>query len=221
MQKKRGKLVYGQPVKVGGKMGYSDLYEEGTKMDGSPGGYSVKILIPKLDVATIKAIKTSCNKAIKDKFKDQLPPFSFDKNPMRDGDEPNRAGKIYAGHRGCYYITARTKKKPQVIKRIQGESFPVESDDMYSGVRINVVVTPFVYTEGTGGVSFLFQIVRKIADDKKLSGYWECTRDSEGKVIIGKFVEGGLKAETFDDDDEYQEPDVKSDFDEDDTEDLE
>lgn len=222
MDKYKEKLVYGPPVKVKGVLGYSAIFERGTGFDGKEGKFSVKILIQKTDIATIKVIRDACALAVKKKFGDKPAPYSFESDPFapdyRDGDMPNGEGKLYKAERGCYCITAKTNKKPGAVKVIGGVPHPLTEDELYSGSIIRVSLTPFVYTTGEGGVSFFFQIVRKLADGKRVSGYWECTKDKAGKVTIGKFVEGGVQEEKFDDEeDEYQEVDVKNEFDDDDT----
>jgi hypothetical protein len=215
-KKFKGKLVYGPRVSVKGIMGYSNIFEPGQNEDGTEGKYSVTVAIPKTETKIIKELRKACLKAAKDKYKDKPIPYSFIKDPLRDGDEPNQAGKMYKGLMGCYYIKAKSSKKPGAVKVINGVPHPLSEEELYTGSKIRVLVTPFVYTMGTGGVSFFFQIVRKLADGKQEIGYWECTKDEEtGKVIKGKFVEGGIKEEEFTEEDEYEEVDVRSEFDDD------
>ena len=212
----------GKIVQVVAMLGYSDLFELGTKMDGTLGDkYSVKLIFSKQDTVTINAIKAGCAAAIQAKFGDKGPPspFTFDKSPLRDGDAVNKAGRVYKDMQGKYFITARSKFKPQVVRISeeggQRQVVPIDPDDVYTGMTVCVKVSPYVYTKGTGGVAFSFQAVSKIREGKRMSGgYWEYSKDEEtGKPIRGKFVEGGgRKEETFDNVPTFQEPDVQSDF---------
>lgn len=143
-----------------------------SQQDGEP-KYSVMLLIPKSDAATLNDIAKSIEAAYEDgvtkKWGGARPQ---PKALLHDGDgvKPT-AGTPYGDEcKGHYVITASSKNKPQVvgIDNINSELAP---GDIYSGMYARVTLNFFPYDTGTGkGVGCGLGNVMKTKDGEPLAG---------------------------------------------------
>lgn len=95
------------------RLSYANIWEP-KSINGSDPKYSVSLLIPKSDTATVKAIEAAIEEALQagiGKFGGKIPPRGSLKLPLRDGDT-EREDEAYAGH---YFLNANSKNPPQVV----------------------------------------------------------------------------------------------------------
>lgn len=134
--------------------------------------YSVMLLIPKSDKATVKAIRDAEKQAAEDgkntKFGGKMPTNLA--SIIKDGDEDGTA-EDYPEREGMYYMTVSSNKKfrPGVVdRRVQ----PIlDQSEVYSGVYAKVSMTAFPYTFGAKkGISFGLNNVQILGGGESLAG---------------------------------------------------
>jgi len=170
------------------RLSYAHLFEPYSSFENQPAKYSTTILIPKSDVATIKAIKAAQATALEEgkskKFGGSIPKNW--KNTLHDGDEDADLEKNpeYAGH---YYMAISNNQKPGIVdSNVQ----PIlDATEVYSGcyARVSMNAYPF-NAQGSKGVSFGLNHVQKLADGEPFGG-------SAGKA------ENDFDAVSYEDDD--------------------
>ena len=142
--------------------------------DGDP-KYSVMILIPKTDTATIEKIKAAEARALEigkaTKFGSNFKMSSLAPSIIKDADEdgtaedyPERAGHLYMT------VSAREQNKPEVVDRYVKEI--LDQSEVYSGVYAKVSIGAFAYVYGDmkKGVSFGLNNVQILGGGESLAG---------------------------------------------------
>lgn len=110
--------------------------------------YSMAILIPKTDSATVGKIKAAIEEAKKDKFASKTP--SNFRSPLRDGDEERPDDEAYAGH---YFMNLKSQNRPGIVDKERQEV--IDSDAFISGDYCRVSMNAYAYdVNGNRGVSF-------------------------------------------------------------------
>ena len=151
------------------RLSYVHLFEKyvGEGEDEKRAKYSTGILIPKNQAQTIDAIKkciaAAYNQAVTKYWNGKTPAIqeSGDNYPLRDGD--NKGSVEYDG---CYYINAKTGRRPIVIDRSDEDIR--DEDEMYSGVWAWVCVTFYGYkVNGKCGIAAALELVKKCKDDEQ------------------------------------------------------
>lgn len=138
--------------------------------------YSVMLLIPKSDKATMKAIyeaeKEAAELGKNTKFGGKIPANLA--SIIKDGDEDGSA-EDYPEREGMYYMTisADPKFKPGIVDKDVNEV--LDQSEVYSGVYAKVSMTAFPYKYGDGpggkkGVSFGLNNVQVLAEGDSLAG---------------------------------------------------
>ena len=139
--------------------------------EGDP-KYSVMLLIPKSDKATIKALKDAEAEAaelgVSGKFKGKA--MNAD-SIVKDGDEDGSA-EDYPEREGHLYMTVSSNQKyrPGVVdRRVQPI---IDQSEVYSGVYAKVSMTAFPYTYGQNkrGVSCGLNNVQVLGGGDSLAG---------------------------------------------------
>ena len=133
-------------------------------IDGGKPKYSVSLIIPKDDTATIDKIKAAIQAAYEEgqsKLKGNgksVPPLAAIKNPLRDGDIEKPDDEAYAG---CYFVNANSSTAPGVV---DADRQPIiERSEVYSGVyAFNV--------NGNRGIACGLNNLQKIRDGEPLGG---------------------------------------------------
>ena len=138
--------------------------------------FSASLLIPKNDVAGIKAITDAINEAVQkgldtNKFtKVQVKGLRM---PLRDGDvefESGNRGEEYKGH---FFLNASSANKPGVVKAQKG-SAPVpifDPDDFYSGCYGRADVNFFPYNQaGNRGIGVGLNNLMLVREGERLDG---------------------------------------------------
>ncbi len=154
------------------RLSYANLTTPRAPQQGGEPKYSVTLLIPKTDAATIANINASIKAAYEDGVSKKWGgAHPTQKTILHDGDGLRENGAPYGDEcKGHYVITASTKNKPQVvgIDNIECELAP---SDIYSGMFARVTVNFFPYnTAGSKGVGCGLGNVLKTRDGEPLSG---------------------------------------------------
>lgn len=149
------------------RLSYANIWEP-KSINGSDPKYSVSLLIPKSDTATVKAIETAIEEALQagiGKFGGKIPPRGSLKLPLRDGDT-EREDEAYAGH---YFLNANSKNPPQVV---DASVAPIlDRAEVYSGCYGRVSITFYAFnTNGNKGVAVGLGNIQKLRDGEPLGG---------------------------------------------------
>ncbi len=153
------------------RLSYAQLWTPKAMADGQDAKYSVSLIIPKKDKATIKLIEDAIKEAIEKGHAEKWggKPVEKQKNfkyPLHDGDEEREGDAAYAN---SYFITARSSTQPKIVDRnIQAI---LDQDEVYSGCygRASINFYPF-NTSGSVGVGVGLNAIQKIKDGERLGG---------------------------------------------------
>ena len=149
---------------------FPHLFEKYTPDEDQDPKYSVMLLVPKEDTATVKKIQSAQQAALKkgkdSKFGGKIP--NNWKNTFRDGDEegdeedsPERLGH--------YFMTVSSKTRPGVVDRLRQAI--MEPQEVYSGCYARVSLNAFPYnSRNSKGVSFAINGLQKTRDGEALGG---------------------------------------------------
>lgn len=154
------------------RLSYANLITPRAALQGGEPKYSVTLLIPKTDAATLKDIEMSMNAAYEDgvskKWGGAHPQM---KTLLHDGDGLRQSGLPFGDEcKGHYVITASTKNKPQVVG-IDNVNCELAPNDVYSGMYARVTLNFFPYdTAGSKGVGCGLGNVMKTRDGEPLAG---------------------------------------------------
>lgn len=144
------------------RLSYAHLTQPHAVEAGQEPQYSVCLLIPKSDTATLSKIKAAVEVAkqsgLKSKWQNKMPPNL--RTPLRDGDDERGGDPAYAGH---YFINARSKQKPKLVDRYLQEL--LDESQVYSGCYGRASLSFYPYnTAGNKGVGCGLQHVQKVRD---------------------------------------------------------
>lgn len=156
-----------------GRLSFVHLFTPRKANDNADAKYSVNLLIPKTDTATIQRVQAAIQAAVDDAvnrgtFKQPIDPAHTKYPPLRDGDSltdnGEQRGPEFAGH---WYIAASTKKQPFAV---DGQLNPIiDPEEIYSGAYGNVAVQFFGYeNSGNKGISASLVGVQKVKDGERL-----------------------------------------------------
>lgn len=148
------------------RLSYVNLFQPRAAQAGQEAKYSVCVLIPKSDTATLTKVKAAIEAAKQAgaaTFGGKVPPGL--KTPLRDGDT-ERDSPEYKGH---WFINASSKQKPGVV---DADVQPIlDASEVYSGAYGRVSLNFYAYsTNGNRGIGAGLQNVQKVADGEPLSG---------------------------------------------------
>ena len=160
------------------RFSYMHVWEPASINPGDDPKYSVSLLIPKSDKATIASIKEAIKIATEagksTKFEGKIPGNL--KTPLRDGDIDRPDDENYAGH---YFVNANCKTKPGIVDK---NSKPImEQDEVYSGCYGRASVTFYAYNaKGTKGIACGLNHIMKTKDGEPLGGRSTAESDFAG-----------------------------------------
>lgn len=169
-------MAFNNPMKVitGPKTrwSYANVWEA-KSINGSKPKYSVSLLIPKDDEATVKAVKAAIQAAYEEgaaKLKGSaksVPPLAAIKNPLRDGDIEKPDDEAYAGH---YFINANNNTAPGIV---DANRQPIlDHSEVYSGVYGRASINFYAFNaNGNKGIACALNNLQKIADGEPLGGH--------------------------------------------------
>lgn len=141
-------------------------------IDGSKPKYSVSLIIPKDDTATVNKIKAAIQSAYEEgqsKLKGNgksVPPLAAIKNPLRDGDIEKPDDEAYVG---CYFVNANSATAPGVVDANRQPI--IERSEVYSGVYGRASISFYAFNvNGNKGIACGLNNLQKIRDGAPLGG---------------------------------------------------
>lgn len=150
---------------------YVHIFTPRVPDSGGEPKYSVTLLIPKTDTATLNALYADIERAKQDGaqkvFGGNVPPQC--KIPIYDGDGYRPSGEAFGEEcRGCMVVTASAKQQPVIVGLdMQNILNPAE---VYSGCYVRASVNMFAYnSNGNKGIGCGLNAVQKIEDGEPLS----------------------------------------------------
>lgn len=149
------------------RLSYAHVWEPNSIQGGKP-KYSVSLIIPKTDTATITAIERAVDAAIDAgiaKFGGKKPKKAALKLPLRDGDT-ERDDDAYAG---AYFVNANSLTPPQVV---DANVAPIlDRSEVYSGCYARVSLSFYAFnTNGNKGIACGLGNIQKTRDGEPLGG---------------------------------------------------
>lgn len=154
------------------RLSYANLVTPRANQQGGEPKYSVTLLIPKSDVATLNDINASMDAAYEEGVSKKWGGARPQKKViLHDGDGLRPNGLPFGDEaKGHYVLTASSKLKPQVVG-IDNINCELAPNDIYSGMYARVTINFFPYdTAGSKGVGCGLGNVLKTADGEPLSG---------------------------------------------------
>ena len=150
---------------------YCNVWEAKAINGGTP-KFSVSLLIPKSDTATIKKIKAAIEAAYREgevKLKGNsktVPPLSTLKTPLRDGDTERPDDPTYAGY---YFINANSATAPGIV---DADCQPILTrSEVYSGVYGRASISFYAFnSNGNRGIACGLNNLQKLRDGEPLGG---------------------------------------------------
>lgn len=149
------------------RFSYLNVFEPKAVGEGTDLKYSVSLIIPKSDKASVKKLQAAIKAATeagKAKFGNSIPKNL--KLPLRDGDDERPEDPNYAD---SYFLNANAKLKPGLVdKNLQAILDP---DELYSGCFGRASVTFYAFnTNGNKGIACGLNHLQKIKDGEHLDG---------------------------------------------------
>lgn len=141
---------------------------EPKSINGGAEKYSVSVLIPKDDIATLTKIEQAIDAAIEEggsKFGGKKPNKVALKTPLRDGDI-ERDDEAYKEH---YFINANSLTQPQIVDmKVQ----PIlNRNEVYSGCYARVSLTFYAFnSNGNKGIACGLGNIQKVRNGEPLGG---------------------------------------------------
>ena len=152
---------------ITGKVRFS--YVNIFKARGFNGGdekYSICLLIPKDDQATLDKIEKAVQEAIKEGISSKWngkKPANL-KLPLRDGDEDRPEAPEYAG---MYFLNANSTQKPGIVDKDLVEI--IDPEEVYSGCYGRASINLYAFnTNGNRGVGVGLNNIQKLSDGDHL-----------------------------------------------------
>lgn len=150
---------------------YCNAWEPKAINGGTP-KYSVSLIIPKSDKATITKIKAAIEAAYKDgetKLKGNgrsVPPLASLKTPLRDGDRERPDDPAYAN---AYFVNANSNTAPGIVDADRQEI--IDHSEVYSGVYGRASINFYAFnSNGNKGIACGLNHLQKIRDGEPLGG---------------------------------------------------
>ena len=161
------------------RMSYVNIFKSRSFSDGQDAKYSMCILIPKEDKATLKKIKAAIEEAtqegIASKWGGKRPANL--KLPLRDGDE-ERAYEAEE-YEGMYFLNASSNSKPGIVDKDLNEI--LDPDEVYSGCWGRASVNFFAYdSNGNRGIGCGLNNIQKLKDGERLGAARASAEDDFG-----------------------------------------
>jgi len=171
------------------RLAYVHVWEKWTSDPKQDPKYSVCLMIPKSDTATIDKIKAAF-KAAAESEKGRAKLGSSSKEPkttLKDGDVDVDLEKNpeFAGH---YIMTVSSNDRPGVVDK---DVNPIlDQSEVYSGCYARVSMNAYAYNSGNNkGLTFGLSHIQKLADGDALTGR---TRAQDDFDVIDEDVDSLL-----------------------------
>ena len=150
---------------------YANVWEAKSVNGGTP-KFSVALIIPKSDTATIAKIRAAIEAAYKEgeaKLKGNgrsVPALSVLKTPLRDGDTERPDDEAYAN---AYFVNANSATAPGIV---DADRQPIlDRSEVYSGVYGRASINFYAFnSNGNKGIACGLNNLQKIRDGEPLGG---------------------------------------------------
>ena len=154
-------------------MSYLNINEPKIPIGGGTPKYSVSLIIPKSDTATVNKIKAAIKAAYQEgesKLRGNgkvVPPLEAIKTPLRDGDKERPGDDAYAN---SYFINANSTSKPGAV---DAACNPIlETSELYSGIIGRASINFYAFnTNGNRGIACGLNNIQKLKDGTPLGGH--------------------------------------------------
>ena len=151
---------------------YANVWEAKANAEGQTPKFSVSLIIPKDDVATIAKIKAAI-KAAYDEGQSKLkgnaktvPALNLIKNPLRDGDIERPDDEAYAN---SYFVNANSASAPGIVDANRQPI--IERSEMYSGIYGRASINFYAFNvNGNRGIACGLNNLQKLRDGEPLGG---------------------------------------------------
>lgn len=146
------------------RFSYLTVFKPRAFADGSAEKYSVVLLIPKTDRATVSKIKKAIDKETEEglqTFWKGRKPANF-WNPLRDGDAEK--ADEHPEYKGMYFLTAKSDEKPFLLGEDGEDLF--DQSEMYSGCWGRANITFYAFDNKTKGIGVGLNALKKTRDDE-------------------------------------------------------
>lgn len=152
---------------------YANVWQPKAIEEGAKPKYSVSLIIPKDDIATVEKIRAAIKAAYDEgagKLKGtskSVPPLSTLKTPLRDGDAERPDDPAYAN---SYFVNANSITAPGVV---DADRQPIiDTSEVYSGVYGRASITFYAYATKTAkGIACGLNNLMKVKDGEPLGGH--------------------------------------------------
>lgn len=145
---------------------------EPRSINGGKAKYSVSLIIPKDDKATIDRIKAAVEAAYKEgegKLRGTgktVPPLKSLKLPLRDGDAERPDDPAYAN---SYFVNANSDTAPGIVDAQKQEI--IDRSEVYSGCYGRASINFYAFNaNGNRGIACGLNNLQKLADGEPLGG---------------------------------------------------
>ena len=156
---------------VNTRWSYANVWDPKSINGGAP-KYSVSLIIPKSDTATVAKIKAAIQAAYEEgqsKLKGNgksVPALSTLKTPLRDGDLERPDDEAY---KNSYFINANSGTAPGIVDADRNPI--IDRSEMYSGVKGRASINLYAYNvNGNRGIACGLNNLQKISDGTPLGG---------------------------------------------------
>jgi len=154
---------------VTGKVRFSfcNIWEAKASQDGGDAKYSITLLIPKNDTATLKKINDAIKEA-RDNFCNKNGASALPANPIHplhdgDGTKPSTGEPYGPECKGCWVISASSKQKPVIVDAFRNEI--TDPAEVYSGCYGRASINFYGYSKnGKKGISAGLLSIQKLSD---------------------------------------------------------
>ena len=156
---------------VNTRWSYANVWDPKSINGGTP-KYSVSLIIPKSDTATVIKIKAA-NQAAYEEGESKLkgngktvPALSILKTPLRDGDLERPDDEAY---KNAYFINANSGTAPGIV---DADRQPIlDRSEVYSGVYGRASINMYAFnSNGNRGIACGLNNLQKIRDGEPLGG---------------------------------------------------
>lgn len=152
---------------------YANVWQPKAIEEGAKPKYSVSLIIPKSDTATIEKIRAAIEAAYTEgaaKLKGtskNVPPLSTLKTPLRDGDAERPDDPAYAN---SYFVNANSITAPGVVDANRQPI--IDTSEVYSGVYGRASINFYAYATKTAkGIACGLNNLMKVKDGEPLGGH--------------------------------------------------
>ncbi len=150
---------------------YANVWDPKSINGGAP-KYSVSLIIPKSDTATIEKIRAAIQAAYEEgesKLKGNgksVPPLAAIKTPLRDGDLERPDDEAYAD---SFFINANSSTAPGIVDAARQPI--IDRSEVYSGVYGRASINFYAFnSNGNKGIACGLNNLQKIRDGEPLGG---------------------------------------------------